>query len=304
MVVNSESTLIAEIQELKKRQRAVVLAHNYQRPEIYRVADFIGDSLELARQAQGVASEVIVFCGVQFMAETAKVLNPDRKVILAQPKAGCEMARMITVEALQRRRSELGEVTVVAYVNTPVDVKAEADICCTSANAAKVINSLPEDRAILFVPDKHLAAWVMEQTGRELIPWDGFCYVHAFFTVEDVQRARVEHPGAAVVVHPECPLAVCKAADEVCSTSGMLKLAARYDEMVLGTEVGMCERIRLVYPEKRCYPLRRIALCRNMKLTRLSDVRAALLGQVPEIVISEDIVSRARLALLRMLEIS
>ncbi len=304
MVANSETALIAEIQELKQKHQAVILAHNYQRPELYQVADFIGDSLELARQAQGVASELIIFCGVRFMAETAKILNPERRVILAQPNAGCEMARMITAEALRRRRAELGEVIVVAYVNTPVDVKAEADICCTSANAVKVINSLPEDRAILFVPDKHLAAWVMEQTGRELIPWDGFCYVHAFFTVEDVQRARVEHPGAVIVVHPECPLAVCKAADEVCSTSGMLKLAARYDELVLGTEVGMYERIRLVYPEKRCYPLRRIAVCRNMKLTRLTDVRAALLGQVPEVIIPDEIMRRARLALLRMLEIS
>ncbi len=301
----STTQLVAEIQRRKKELRALILAHNYQLPEIYQVADFIGDSLELAQQAQAAHASLIVFCGVRFMAETAKLLNPDIPVILAAPEAGCQMAKMITAEALRRRKAELPpDVITVAYVNTTAEVKAEVDICCTSANAVRVVNSLPKNRPILFVPDRHLATWVAHQTGRKIIPWDGFCYVHAFFTPADVARARQEHPHATIVVHPECPMEVIQASDRVASTGGMLRLARELDEMVLGTEVGMCARIQWEYPEKKCFPLRRIAICRNMKLTTLKKVLDALNGTVPEITIPEEVASRARTAIKRMLEIS
>ncbi len=314
----SVSRLKSEIIELKAAAGATVLAHNYQNPDIYDVADFIGDSLELARKAGEVRARTIVFCGVLFMAETAKLVNPDARVVLAASTAGCQMADMITADALRQRKRELGAVTTVAYVNTPVDVKAESDICCTSANAAKVVGSLPEDRLILFVPDRHLAAYAARQTGRPLldpaqpmseqpragiVPWEGFCYVHASFRAGDVARARKEHPDAFVVVHPECPLEVIDAADATASTSGMVRLAREHAEIVLGTEAGMCNRIRRDLPQVKCRPLRRTALCRNMKLTRLEDVRAALKGDVPEVALPEAISARASRALDRMMAV-
>ena len=314
------SNLHSEIRDLKSAVGAVVLAHNYQTPDIYDVADFIGDSLELARQASTAGARLIVFCGVQFMAETAKLVNPEAKVILAAPDAGCRMADTITAEALRLRKQELGDVITVAYVNTPADVKAESDICCTSANAVKVVESLPRDQRILFVPDRHLAAYVARETGRLLhesrlsaldarlptagiVPWEGFCYVHASFKPEDVARAREEHPGAFVVVHPECPLAVIDAADTVASTSGMVRWAKEHQSIVLGTEAGMCDRIRRDLPDVKCWPLRRTALCRNMKLTRLENVLAALKGSVPEIIVPDPIAASARLALDRMMAV-
>ena len=312
--------LRSEIGKLKSAAGAVILAHNYQVPDIYDVADFIGDSLELARQARTVSARLIVFCGVRFMAETAKLVNPEARVVLAAPNAGCRMAEMITAEALRVRQRQLGEVTTVAYVNTSADVKAESDICCTSANAVKVVSSLPPDRRILFVPDRHLATYVARETGRplhdpglpildsrlspaEIIPWEGFCYVHASFGAADVARARKEHPGGFVVVHPECPLEVIDAADAVASTSGMARLAREHKAIILGTEAGMCNRIRRDLPHVQCWPLRRTALCRNMKLTRLEDVRAALEGSVPEILVPETVSTRARQALDRMLAV-
>ena len=321
----ASADLKSAIRDLKSSADAVILAHNYQVPDIYDVADFIGDSLELARQARTVSARLIVFCGVRFMAETAKLVNPEARVVLAAPSAGCRMADMITAEALRRRQRELGDVTTVAYVNTSADVKAESDICCTSANAVKVVGSLAPDRRILFVPDRHLAAYVARETGRPLlaspgsasessfdirhssfgiIPWDGFCYVHASFGAADVTRARREHPGAFVVVHPESPLEAIDAADAAASTSGMVRLAREHGEIVLGTEAGMCDRIRRDLPQVKCWPLRRTALCRNMKLTRLEDVQAALEGTVPETTVPEAIAVRARRALDRMMEVT
>ena len=313
------ANLKSTICNLKSPVGAVILAHNYQVPDIYDVADFIGDSLELARRARTVSARLIVFCGVRFMAETAKLVNPETRVVLAAPNAGCRMADMITAEALRAKQRQLGEVTTVAYVNTTADVKAESDICCTSANAVKVVKSLPLDRRILFVPDRHLAAYVARETGRALldsgsplatrhspfaiIPWEGFCYVHASIRAADVARARKEHAGAFVVVHPECPLEAIEAADAAASTSDMVRLAREHSQIVLGTEAGMCDRIRRDLPHVKCWPLRRTALCKNMKMTRLEDVRAALEGTVPEITIPADIAVRARRALDRMMEV-
>ncbi len=291
--------LAEEVSRLKAKTGALVLAHNYQLPEVYDVADFIGDSLELARQAQGTDARFIVFCGVRFMAETAKLLNPAARVVLAEPGAGCQMADMITAEALRLRRQELGPVQVVAYVNTPAAVKAESDICCTSANAVRVVQSLGPG-PVLLVPDRNLAAYTARATGREIIPWEGFCYVHAVFSAADVARARDEHPAALVIAHPECRPEVVAAADRVASTSGMARLAGEHAEVVLATEAGMCERVRRLHPQCRCWPLRRSSLCRNMKLTRLESVRSALSGGGEEIAVDDEVAARARRAIERM----
>ena len=295
--------LVETVSRLKHDTGAVILAHNYQAPEIYQVADFIGDSLELARRAAAADPGIIVFCGVRFMAETAKLLCPRARVILAEPNAGCRMADMVTADALAAKRRELGDVTVVSYVNTPADVKAESDICCTSANAAAVVGSVPAGRRILFVPDRNLADWAGREAGREMIAWPGFCYVHAVFTASDVERARTQWPQAKVIAHPECRPEVLAAADHVASTGGMLRLAAGLEEVVLGTEAGMCARVNLDHPAVACHPLRRTALCANMKLTSLESVREALFGRVEEIVIPEPVADRARRAIERMLEL-
>ena len=298
---------IAEIQALKRERRAVILAHNYQRPEIFQVADFVGDSLELAQKASSVDADNIVFCGVHFMAETAKILNPTRRVILPDLRAGCSLADSVTGEDLAARRDELRKIhpdlMVVCYVNTTADVKAECDACCTSSNAVKVVEALPSQH-ILFVPDRNLAAWVQTQTKKAIIAWDGNCYVHHQITAEQIRAVRAGMPHVRVLAHPECRADVLEAADAVLSTSGMVRYAKESEakEFLIVTECGLSDRLLLEVPDKRFY--KSCKLCHYMKMITLEGTRDALRDLRPEITIPEDIRVRAARAVERMLEIT
>ncbi len=297
---------IAEIEALKRDRHAVVLAHNYQRPEIFQVADFVGDSLELARQATRVDADVIVFCGVHFMAETAKILNPSRRVILPDLRAGCSLADSVTAEALAERKAELRAVypdlAVVGYVNTTADVKAECDACCTSSNAARVVEALPSEH-ILFVPDQNLAAWVQTQTKKTVIAWDGNCYVHHQITPEQIGAVKAALPHVRILAHPECRRDVLRLADAVLSTSGMVKYARESDaaEFLVVTECGLSDRLLLEVPGKKFY--KSCKLCQYMKMITLEGTRDALRDLAPEITLPEDVRVRAARALERMLEL-
>jgi quinolinate synthetase complex, A subunit len=291
-----------EIRQLKDQKNAIILAHNYQRPEVQDIADVIGDSLELARAAAKMEGEVIVFCGVDFMAETAAVLSPEKTVLLPAPDACCPMAEMVSAEELRFAREKHPEAAVVCYVNTSAEVKAESDICCTSANAIDVVNSVKED-TVIFVPDKNLGQYAARFTKKTVLPWEGFCIVHERYTPADVAAAKLAHPGAEVLVHPECRPDVIDLADHVASTSGILRQvkSSPKEEFIIGTENGMLHRLGKECPGKRCYPLSVKAICVNMKKTDLAKVRDALVTMKPRIVVPEEVASRARTAIERML---
>ncbi|MBN1782021.1 quinolinate synthase NadA [bacterium] len=294
--------MIEEILELKAKKNAVLLVHNYQRSEIQDLADHLGDSLGLSRIAAETDAEIIVFCGVKFMAETAKILAPDKKVLLPQQAAGCPMAGMATAEDLRLLKAKYPEAMVISYVNSSAEVKAETDVCCTSANAVTVVKNVKTNQ-IIFVPDKNLAAYVQRFTDKEIIPWEGYCYVHDQYTAEEVKRAKAAHPDAVLMVHPECPPDVIDLADEVFSTSGMVKFAKQNEAAVflVGTEEGMLYRLQKENPEKTFLSVGSAKMCRGMKMTRLEDVHRSLLEEQFEIQLSPDIIGRARGALERML---
>jgi quinolinate synthase len=297
---------IARIRALKRERNAVVLAHNYQRPELFRVADFVGDSLELARQATRVDAETIVFCGVHFMAETAKILNPSRRVLLPDLRAGCSLADSVTAEDLAARKAELRDtypdLAVVGYVNTTADVKAECDVCCTSSNAVRIVEALPSEH-ILFVPDQNLAAYVQSQTTKTIIAWDGNCYVHHQITPEQIRAVRATLPHVRILAHPECRADVLTLADAVLSTSGMVRYARESgaQEFLVVTECGLSDRLLLEVPGKKFY--KSCKLCHYMKLITLEGTQRALEELAPEITIPEDVRVRAAVALERMLEL-
>lgn len=293
-----------KIRELKEKQRAVILAHFYQRPEVQDVADFVGDSLQLARWAAGTDAKVIIFCGVYFMAESAKILSPEKIVVLPELEAGCPLADMATPETVRAKKEEIPNCLVVAYINSSAAVKAESDVCCTSANAVEVISSLPLDRPILFVPDRNLGLYVSQQTGKDLILWDGCCHVHDCLAPDEVKAARAKHSGALVLVHPECRPEVIGLADYVAGTTGMLKLAgtSSVSAFIIGTEHGMLFPLQKAYPEKSFYPVAPHMICPNMKFTTLEKVEFALEGLEPQIQVSPEVQARARRALSRMLE--
>jgi quinolinate synthase len=301
----STAEVLAGIGELKKRRNAIILAHNYQIPEVQDAADFVGDSLELSRKAAGLEADTIVFCGVHFMAETAAVLAPGKTVLLPEVEAGCPMADMINARELRAWKERHAGLKVVCYVNTSAEVKAESDICCTSSNAVAVVNSLGVEKA-LFVPDKNLAAYVARETGKTLIAWDGYCYVHHRFTPQDIRDARALHPEAEVWVHPECPLDVIDLADKVLST-GKMVLEARTTsrrEIVVGTEKGIIYRLAKENPAVAFHPLKETALCAHMKMTTLAKVLRALETGTHRVEVPRDIADRARGAIQAMLKIS
>jgi quinolinate synthase len=298
---------IHEIRALKAQRNAVVLAHNYQRPEIFEVADFIGDSLELARQATTVTADVIIFCGVHFMAETAKILNPQKTVLLPDMRAGCSLADSITAEALVERRDELRraypDLQVVAYVNTTAAVKAVVDVCCTSANAVKIVNALPAEH-VLFVPDEHLGDYVQRQTAKQVISWNGNCYVHHQITPENIRNVKDALPGVRVLVHPECRTDVIALADAVLSTSGMVKYAkeSAAREFLVVTECGLSDRLLVEVPEKKFY--KACKLCQFMKMITLEGTLRSLERMEHEITLDEDVRLGAERSLRRMLELT
>lgn len=298
---------IHRIRILKRQRKAVVLAHNYQRPEIFEVADFVGDSLELARQATTVDADVIVFCGVHFMAETAKILNPSKRVLLPDLRAGCSLADTAEADDLIERRDALRKVypdlMIVAYVNTTAAVKAIADVCCTSSNAAKIVNALPTQN-VLFVPDRHLGEYVQKETSKNVITWDGNCYVHHEITPENILKVKEGLPGIQVLVHPECRADVAELADAVLSTSGMVsyaKASPAHDFLVV-TECGLSDRLLVEVPEKQFY--KACKLCRFMKMITLQGTLASLEEMQHEILLEEDVRQGAERSLRRMLELS
>ena len=297
--------LSRRIGELKEKRKAVILAHFYQRPEVQDVADFVGDSLQLAQLAAATSAEVIVFCGVYFMAESAKILSPEKIVLLPDLGAGCPMADMAAPEAVRARKELLPGCIVVTYVNSSAAVKAESDFCCTSSNALKVVEAMPPDKPVLFVPDRNLGSYVARCTGRNLELWDGYCHVHDRLTTGEILAARKEHPEAPVVVHPECRPEVIDLADHVSSTGGMLKYAgsAEAPAFIIGTEQGLLHSLKKACPDKSFYLAASHMVCPNMKLTTLEKVRWALEDMDPQIEVQPDIQDRARRALTRMLEI-
>lgn len=295
--------LIKKINKLKKEKNAVILVHNYQRPEIYRVADFIGDSLELSKEAAKTDADIIVFCGVDFMAESAKILSPDKKVLLPAREANCPMAGMVRRKDLLNLKKQYPEAAVVSYVNTRAETKAESDICCTSANAVDVVNSLPH-KEIIFVPDENLANYVQSKSDKKIIPWKGFCYVHAKITAEQVLEAKKFHPDAKVLVHPECKMGVIKLADYVCSTSQMIYRSKEDDakEFIIVTEHGLVERLKLEMPDKNFYMI--VATCIQMKKNNLEKVLRSLREEIHPIKLNEEVIKKAKKALEKMLDVS
>jgi quinolinate synthase len=293
--------LIEEINRLRKEKKAVILAHNYQPEEIQEIADFVGDSLELSRKATEVEAEIIVFCGVHFMAETAKILSSSKKVLLPDIKAGCPMANMVRGQDLRWMKKRYPGRKVVAYVNTTAEVKAETDVCCTSGNAVRVVNSLDDDE-IIFVPDRNLASYVMNKTGKKLITWDGYCPIHEDIKVRNIERQKRLHPEAEIWAHPECRPDVLRIADRILSTGQMIKEAPRSSarEFIVATEVGILHRLRKENPDKSFYPAREKAVCKNMKKINLKKVYESLLKEKPEVMVEKDIAERAKEAINRM----
>ena len=300
--------IIEEIEILKKEKNAIILAHNYQPKEIQEIADFVGDSLELCIKASQVdEADVIVFCGVNFMAETAAIISPDKKVLLPDNRANCQMADMVSLDELKQKKSENPNTPVVLYVNSRAETKSEADIVCTSANAGKVVSSLEGDKFI-FAPDYNLGTYSAKLSNKDalIVPEDGHCYVHTMFKVEDIEKAREDYPDAKIVVHPECNDDVRQLADYVESTGGMVRLAKdpEIKQLVVGTEIDIATRLKRENPEKEFIPLRRDAFCLTMKLISLEKVRDCLKDEKFEVTVDEEIAKKAGVAIQRMLDLS
>ena len=300
----SKEDIVKKIEIIKNDRNAVILAHNYQPPEIQDIADHLGDSLELSRIASKLENEVIVFCGVHFMAETAAILSPEKKVILPDRTAGCPMADMLSDGELASLKARHPDAIVVSYVNSSAKVKALTDICCTSANAIDVVKSVAEDREIIFGPDHYLGSWVAEQTGRNMIIWNGYCPSHQLIGVREIEALKNRHPDALVMVHPEASKEVVSAADAVLGTGGMIRFAgeSKAKTFIVGTEVGMVYRLQKEYPDKTFIPASPRAVCDNMKKITLEKVLASLERLEPVITVEPEIADKARNAIERMIE--
>lgn len=297
-----------EILQLKKEKNAIILAHNYQTGDIQDIADFIGDSLELCIKASQITdSDLIIFCGVDFMAETASILNPEKKIVIPDREAECPMAHMLLAEDVKKAREKYPDAAVVLYVNTLAEAKAEADILCTSSNAVAVVESLDQDQ-ILFGPDMNLASFVAGRVNKEIIPLpeEGHCYVHKMFHTGDIAFMRDKYPDAVLMVHPECDREVQDAADEILSTGGMMSYVARSDRetFIIGTEVDLVTRLRRENPDKTIIPLLSDAICENMKLHTLEKVKDSLVTEENDVTVDKGIADKARQAVERMLEVS
>jgi len=302
MTNSKDLSLAARMRGLKREKNALILAHNYQSGEVQDIADYVGDSLELSQAAASSSAEVIVFCGVRFMAETAAILYPDRVVLLPDMNSGCLLADMITAEQLRQRKKELPQATVVCYVNSPAEVKAEADICCTSANAVQVVESVYSDE-ILFVPDQYLGHYVSTKTRKHIILWPGYCPTHTRIRCEDILRLKNEYPETKVVVHPECRPEVIALADEALGTGGMVHYARRDNvkELIVGTEVGIIHHLRKENPDKRFIPVSEQAICPDMKLITLDKVLRSLEEMGPRVEVPETIRDKAAAAIDKMM---
>jgi quinolinate synthase len=300
----SQLELIDKLQLLRKEKNTIILAHNYQIAEVQDIADYVGDSFELSRIAARTDVDIIVFCGVRFMAESAKILSPDKIVLLPEKEAGCPMADMIEVESLREMKNKYPDATVVSYVNSTAEVKAESDICCTSSNALKVVNSLPV-KQIIFVPDKNLGRYVAERSDKEIIIWEGYCESHDSVDAEEIVEIKKVHPNAPILVHPECKPEVVAMADFIGSTAGILKYAkeSNVDTMIIGTEIGIIHRLQKENPDKKFFVLSPKLVCSDMKKINLEKIVKSLENMETQIKIDEDIRERAFQALNRMLEV-
>ena len=311
--------LAERIRRRKTEMNAVILGHNYQRVEIQEVSDYLGDSLGLSQEAARTDADVIVFCGVHFMAETAKILSPGKMVLMPDLRAGCPMADFVTGDALRRLKAQYPGAVVVAYVNSTAEVKAESDISCTSANVVQVIDTIPAERTILLVPDRNLARYAAERSGRpyviagreegevkpgSIVAWDGYCYVHDDLVLEELAAAKKKHPRALVVIHPESRAELLAQADMVASTAKMVDIAEQNDEVIFGTERGIVDRLKARFPEKTLVPLSGAAICGNMKVNTLAKLAWCLDHQQHELVLDEDVRTRAELSLRRMLDLN
>ena len=302
--MNMNMELIDELKRLKKEHRAVILAHNYQVAEVQDAADYVGDSFELSRIAAKIDADVIVFCGVKFMAESAKILSPKKTVLLPVKEAGCPLADMADVITLRKMKEKYPDAAVVTYVNSSASIKAESDICCTSSNAVKVVNSLKEDK-VLFLPDKNLGRYVASHTDKEVIVWNGYCPTHNVINVDDVKKIKVTHPTSLILIHPECQPEVLKMADYIGSTAGIIKYAkeSKSRSFVIGTEEGLIHHLKLENPSKEFFPLHEQFTCPNMKKTTLEKLVGALEKMEFEVKIPEEIRIMAYNALEKMLKV-
>jgi quinolinate synthase len=297
--------LLEKIKRLKAERNAVIIAHNYQPSEIQSIADFCGDSLGLSIKAAKTDAQVIVFCGVKFMAETAAILSPEKLVLIPERNAGCPLADMITAEQLRELKRKHPEAVVVCYVNSSAEVKAESDYCCTSANAVEVVNSIPKEREIIFVPDQHLGRFVAEKTGRELVLWPGYCSTHIWITKEDIKKAKAKYPDAVIMAHPECSEPVKSLADELLSTGQMLEFVRKSPakQFIVATEIGMIYPLKKQNPEAEFIAASDRAICPNMKKITLEKVVWSLEDMQYKITLPEKIRIKAKKALDRMVEI-